>query len=108
MRLSLLDPRGSYHDCLAASAYCAANQFGRAVDLSKRSLRINRLHASTLRTLVCSLTLSDRIDEGRQMAAELLVLEPSLTVSGYLAHPAASFWTGKAWAEALRMAGVPD
>jgi len=35
------------------------------------------------------------------MAAELLKLEPSLTVSGYLArHPAASFWTGKARAEA--------
>jgi len=47
-------------------------------------------------------------DEVRQMAAELLKREPSLTVSGYLArHPAAAFWTGKARAEALRMAGVP-
>jgi hypothetical protein len=93
---------------LVASAYCAANQFDRAVDLSKRSLRINRLHSSTLRTLVCSLALSDRIDEARQMAAELMKLEPNLTVSGYLArHPAASFWTGRVWSEALRRAGVP-
>jgi DNA-binding SARP family transcriptional activator/TolB-like protein len=108
LRLSPLDPRRSYYDCLAASAYCAANSFERAIELGKRSLRVNRLHSSTLRSLTCSLALSGRVDEARQMAAELMKLEPNLTVSGYLArHPAASFWTGKAWAEALRLAGVP-
>src|SRR5262245_24206561 len=106
--LSPLDPRRSYYDCLIASIYCAASQFDRAIDLSKRSLRVNRLHSSTLRTLICALALSDRIDEARQMAAELMKLEPNLTVSGYLArHPSASFWTGKAWADALHRAGVP-
>jgi tetratricopeptide (TPR) repeat protein len=108
LRLSPLDPRRGYFDCLAASAYCAANQFDRAIDLSKRSLRVNRLHSSTLRTLICALALSDRIDEARPMVAELMRLEPNLTVSGYLArHPAACFWTGKAWGEALGRAGVP-
>jgi tetratricopeptide (TPR) repeat protein len=108
LRLSPLDPRRSYYDCLVASIYCAANQFDRAIDLSKRSLRVNRLHSSTLRTLICSLALSDRIDEARQVRAELMQLEPNFTVSGYLArHPAASFWTGQTWARALRLAGVP-
>ena len=108
LRLSPLDPRRSYYDCLVASIYCAANQFDRAIDLSKRSLRVNRLHSSTLRTLICSLALSDRIDEARKVTAELMKLEPNLTVSGYLArHPAASFWTGQTWARALRLAGVP-
>jgi adenylate cyclase len=107
-RLSPLDPRRSYYDCLVASAYCAANQFDRATDLGKRSLRVNRLHSSTLRTLVCSLALSGRIVEARQMAGELMKLEPNLTVRGYLArHPAACFSTGKAWARALGLAGVP-
>jgi adenylate cyclase len=109
MRLSPLDPRRSYYDCLAASAYCAANSFERAIELGRRSLRVNRLHASTLRSLTCSLALSGRVDEARQVAAELMKLEPKLTVRSYLSrHPAASFWTGKAWADALRAAGVPD
>jgi len=85
-----------------------ANHFDRAIELSKRSLRVNPLHSSTLRTLICSLALSDRFEEARQMVTELMKLEPNLTVSGYLArHPAACFWTGKVWGEALRRAGVP-
>jgi adenylate cyclase len=109
MRLSPLDPRRSYYECLAAAAYCSANFFDRAIELGRRSLRVNRLHSSTLRSLTCSLALSGRMDDARQMAAELMKLEPKLTVRTYLSrHPAASFWTGKTWAEALRRAGVPD
>jgi adenylate cyclase len=108
LRLSPLDPRRSYYDCLAASAYCTANLFDRAIELGKRSLRLNRLHTSTLRSLTCSLALSGRMEEARQMAGELMKLEPNLTVTSYLSrHPAAAFWTGKAWADALRSAGVP-
>jgi adenylate cyclase len=52
--------------------------------------------------------LSDRIEEGREMVAALMKLEPNLTVGGYLArHPAGCSWTGKVWGEALRRAGVP-
>ena len=99
LRLSPLDPRRGYYDCL---------QFDRAIDLSKRSLRVNRLHSSTLRTLICSLVLSDRSEEAREMVAELMKLEPNLTVSGYLArHPAGCSLMGKVWGEALRRAGVP-
>jgi adenylate cyclase len=109
MRLSPLDPRRSYYECLAAAAYCSANLFDRAIELGRRSLRVNRLHSSTLRSLTCSLALSGRMDDARQMAAELMKLEPKFTVRTYLSrHPAASFWTGKTWAEALRRAGVPD
>jgi TolB-like protein len=109
MRLSPLDPRRSYYECLAAAAYCSANFFDRAIELGRRSLRVNRLHSSTLRSLTCSLALSGRMDDARQMAAELMKLEPKFTVRTYLSrHPAASFWTGKTWAEALRRAGVPD
>ena len=109
LRLSPLDPRRSYYECLAAAAHCSANSFERANELGRRSLRVNRLHSSTLRSLTCSLALSGRMDDARQMAAELMKLEPNLTVSGYLSrHPAASFWTGKTWAQALRLAGVPD
>jgi adenylate cyclase len=109
LRLSPLDPRRSYYECLAAAAYCSANSFERAIELGRRSLRVNRLHSSTLRLLTCSLALSGRMNDARQMAAELMKLEPNLTISGYLSrHPAASFWTGKTWAQALRLAGVPD
>jgi len=45
-------------------------------------LRVKGLHFSTLRTLICSLALSDRIDAAPQMATKLMKPEPALTVGG--------------------------
>jgi adenylate cyclase len=109
LQLSPLDPQRSYYECLASAAYCSAKSYDRAIELGRRSLRLNRLHSSTLRSLTCSLALSGRLDDARQMATELMKLEPNLTIGRYLSrHPAASFWTGRTWAEALRHAGVPE
>jgi len=49
-----------------------------------------------------------RLDEARESVAHLRKLDPSLTVSGYLARsPAAQYETGKVWSRALRRAGLP-
>jgi hypothetical protein len=48
------------------------------------------------------------MDEARDIVAELRELDPSLTVSGYLARsPARNFGTSRIWAEALRRAELP-
>lgn len=109
LRLSPLDPRRSYYDCLAATAFLSANEYGHAIELARRSLRVNRLHSSTLRALTIAQVLSGHVEDARRTVPELLRVEPRLTVKNYLGrHPAASFPVGKTWAEALRVAGVPE
>jgi tetratricopeptide (TPR) repeat protein len=109
VRLSPLDPRRSYYDSLAASAYVSAGQYERAIELAQRSLRLDRSHASTLRALAVSQFLSGRADEARATVREILQLDPSLTVTKYLSrHPAAAFATGRLWAKTLGEAGLPQ
>jgi DNA-binding SARP family transcriptional activator/TolB-like protein len=108
VRLSPLDPRRSYYDSLAATAYLSAGDFERAIELAQRSLRVDRLHASTLRALAIAQQLSGRAEDARQTLATLLKLDPTLTVGKYLSrHPAAEFSTGRLWADALGKAGLP-
>ena len=109
LRLSPLDPRRSYFDCLAAAAYLAAGQPDEATECARRSLRINRQHSSTLRALIVARVMAGHPEEARALVPDLMQLEPGLTVSGYLRrHPAANFPIGRQWAQALRTAGVPD
>ncbi|HEX4893353.1 MAG TPA: BTAD domain-containing putative transcriptional regulator [Hyphomicrobiaceae bacterium] len=109
LRLSPLDPRRSYFDSLAATAYLADGQYERAIELAKRSLRLNRQHASTLRVLVISHVLCGQVGEAQRWLNDLLRVQPDLTVSSYLdRHPATEFETGRTWASALRKAGLPE
>jgi hypothetical protein len=76
--------------------------------LARRSLRANRTHASTLRVIAIAASELGRMAEARDSVAELRELDPSLTVSGYLARsPARNFETSRIWAEALRRAELP-
>ena len=76
--------------------------------LAQRSLRVDRLHSSTLRALAIAQHLSGNTEGARETVATLLQLDPTMTVSKYLSrHPAAEFSTGRLWAEALGQAGLP-
>ncbi len=109
LRLSPLDPRRWYYDALAASAAVSAGDYGRAVDLARRSIRANRTHSSSFRALTIALSLSGQEDEARQAAGELLRLQPDLTVTAYRErHPSGAFSIGATLADALRRAGVPE
>jgi TolB-like protein len=107
--LSPLDPHKYLYDCLAATACVANNELVKALTLANTSLKANRRHASTLRVRTVTLELLGRNTEAQDAAAELLRLEPNLTVEGYLKnHPAADHSTGRDWANALMRAGVPS
>ena len=109
LRLSPLDPRRSYYESLLASAANSAGHYGRAIELAQRSLRVNSLHTSTLRALAVAQVGSGRIEEARETVAALLRIEPTLTVSRYLArNPAGEFAYGKRLGEFLRVAGLPE
>ncbi len=108
IHLSPLDPRRSYYDSLAATAHLSAGNFKSAIELAERSLRVDKLHASTLRALAIAQFLSGREDDARRTVAALLRVDPTSTVSRYLRrHPAAAFATGQLWAETLGKAGLP-
>jgi adenylate cyclase len=106
--LSPLDPWRYYYDSLCATAALAARAYEQAIELAKCSLKSNRTHASTLRVIAIAASELGRMDEARASVAELRKLDPTLTVSGYLARsPAGRYETGRIWAEALRRAGLP-
>jgi DNA-binding SARP family transcriptional activator/TolB-like protein len=108
IRLSPLDPRRSYYDLHAATAYNSAGDFERAIQSATRSLRVDRLHASSLRALAVAQFLSGLTHEAKQTVAALLRVDPTMTVSKYLSsHPAGEFATGKLWAKTLGRAGLP-
>ena len=107
-RLSPLDPQRYYFESLSATAPLAAGDYEKALDLANRSMAGNRRHPSTLRVRTIALQRLGRIEEARVAASELMLLEPDLTVTGYLMrHPAAAFDTGRDWSAALGEAGVP-
>lgn len=108
LRLSPMDPMRFFYDAHAASAAASAGQFERAIELAQRSLKANRLHASTYRVLAIAQVLSGQVDAARDAVAQLLKLEPGFTVERFLARsPGADYDIGWRFAEALRVAGLP-
>ena len=109
LKLSPLDPHHYFYDSLAATACIAARKYQRALELAQRSLRANRKHTSTLRALTVAQWNLGLHDEARATVLELINLEPSFTVSGWLErHPAAPYPIGRETAEVLRRAGAPN
>jgi adenylate cyclase len=109
LRLSPLDPHRYFYDSLAASAALSAEQYERAIELARRSLRANRTHSSTHRVLAIAQWQLGRHDDARGTVKELLRLEPTLTVTNWLARsPSSEYAIGRLCANALREAGVPN
>jgi adenylate cyclase len=69
LSLSPLDPMMYYFNSLAGMASLVAEQYERAIELSMSSLRENRLHTPSLRTLVVAFVHSGRLREARHTMA---------------------------------------
>ncbi len=109
LRLSPLDPYRFFYEVLAGGAELAAGRYEQAIELSKRSLRANRMHASTFRVLAISQWQLGRHDDARATVGALMMIQPTLTVSKWLeTSPSSNYPIGRLCAAALRNAGVPD
>lgn len=107
IRRSPLDPFGYFFESLAATAYLAAEDYARTLELADRSLAKNDRHLSTLRVRICALHHLGRDAEARKAAAELMRRQPDFTVTNYRQnHPAADFKIGKNVVSALLAAGI--
>lgn len=106
--LTPLDPMGFFYDSHAGAAHLTAGNVDRAIELSQRSLRSNRLHFSTLHTLAISLSLSGRQGEAQSTVKRVLEYEPHLTAAAFLERsPGGRFSHAKRFALALVQAGLP-
>jgi class 3 adenylate cyclase/TolB-like protein len=109
LRLSPLDPMRYFYDSLAATAAMSAGHFERAIELARRSLRLNRTHTSTYRAMAIAQARLGKLDDARRTIAELLRLEPTLTVTKWLERsPTSGYETARVWSDALRRAGLPE
>ena len=108
LALSPLDPQRYYFESLAAAACVAAQAYPEAERLAQSSLRLNRMHSSTWRTLAVTLIEQGKVDDARTAMLQLRKLEPDLTVNSYLARmPNGDTANGRRWASALATAGLP-
>lgn len=106
--LSPLDPMGYYYDLFAASAYSAAGQHERALELALRSLRRNALHLSTWVQVIIEQVSTGRMTDARASAKRYLALRPNASIQRYLErHPARGLPIAEQDARALLEAGLP-
>jgi tetratricopeptide (TPR) repeat protein len=69
IELSPLDPQMYLFTSIAGTAHAVAGSYDKAIELCRRSLRMNRMFASTHRILTLSLALAGRESEARVAAA---------------------------------------
>lgn len=109
IHLTPLDPHRFFYLILAAAANLSAEEYPRAEKLAKESLRLNRTHVSTLRTLTVAQVGAGRVDEARKTAQELIRQQPDISVNSWLqTSPSAGFENGKRFAKMLLIAGIPN
>jgi TolB-like protein/class 3 adenylate cyclase len=108
LSLSPLDPMIYYFNSLAGMANLIGECYERAIELSTLSLRENRLHTPTLRTLAAAFVLSGRLDEAQETVCRLRELEPGLTVGALRArYPGRDSPQAGRITAALLAAGLP-
>lgn len=109
LHLTPLDPHRYLYLVFAAASNLATEDYERSEMLAKESLRLNRTHVSTLRTLTAAQVGLGKGDEARKTAKELLRLQPGLRVGQWLrASPSAGYEIGRRFADMLLDAGVPE
>jgi TolB-like protein/tetratricopeptide (TPR) repeat protein len=105
--LSPIDPFGYYYDSLSSTAYLAAENYDRALELADRSLAFNDRHLSTLRAKITALHFLGRGEEARVAGIELLRRAPAFSLDAYKsAHPVAKAALGQKVIAALEAAGI--
>ena len=109
LTLSPLDPMLYFYQSLAASAALSAGDYKRVIELATSSLKSNLSHTSTYRALAVAQALGGDVEGSRETIRGLLILEPSFTVAQFLQRsPSGDQPVGRLYADALRLAGVPE
>src|SRR5262245_10440393 len=92
-----------------AHAHYVGGQFEEAVSWATKALARNPRSTRTLRILAASLVGAGERERAAEVIRELLATEPELTISKWRVRN--NFWResdGRNYAEALRLAGLPE
>ena len=76
IELSPLDPHRYYFAAIACGANAVAGNYEAAVEWGRKSLRENRCYTATHKLLTVAMMLAGREVEAREVAADLMQLEP--------------------------------
>jgi adenylate cyclase len=106
IRLSPLDPRNHLTFAGMVLAFVEMRRFDEAVAAAKKALRQNQSYSGTYRGLVSALAHLGREAETRDATARLLEVDPTFTVSGWIARGGQA--NSKLLIEGLRKAGLPE
>lgn len=107
LALSPLDPHRFFIEMLVAHSYLQANDLPKTIEMCQRSLRRNQCYLATLRVLMTAQFESGEVEPAKRTAAQLLALQPGLTVSKFLSYGSSSSIRQRA-ASAMRGLGVPS
>ena len=106
IRMSPVDPQ--LHQLFAgmAAALVEVDRFDEAILTAKKSIRLNPSYPTVYLCLASAFAHLERDAEARQAAARMLEIDPTFTISSWLARGAFSKW--KRLIEGLRKAGLPE
>jgi adenylate cyclase len=108
-RLNPFDPLNFYFWIVAGIAQFVAGRYNEAISWLRKCRRANPRFIACLRMLAASLALSGDEQEARLVGGELLAIEPSFTVSNFVAwYPLQRPEDLVRLAEGLRAAGLPE
>jgi adenylate cyclase len=106
MRVSPVDPNLVHS--LAGMGYASIElrRFDEAIAAAKKALRLNPSHSGPYRNLASAFAHLGRDAEAREAAARLLEVDPTFTISAWIARGGQS--NAKLMIEGLRKAGLPE
>ena len=86
LQLSPIDPQRFYFEMLLANSYLASGHLAQCIAMSSASLKQNRFHPPTLRTLMTAQYESGQEVEARKTFDWLRSIQPRLTLAEYLKY----------------------
>jgi adenylate cyclase len=106
IRMSPVDPRLHQSSGGMGFAFIELRRFDEAIAAGKRAQRQNPSYPTAYRCLASAFAHLGRDVEARKAAARLLEVDPSFTISGWIARSGQS--NAKLLIEGLRKAGLPE
>jgi adenylate cyclase len=106
MRTSPVDPRLHLMFAGMGMAFIELGRFDEAIVAGKKALRQNPSYVAAYRCLASAFAHLGRDAEARETAARVLELDPTFTISGWIARGGQS--NAKLLIEGLRKAGLPE
>lgn len=109
IELSPVDPSRFLFEAYRASALILAGRQAEAAASARESLRLNAMHTPSHRLLIIALALAGDLEGARAAVAQHMRLDPAFSVRAYRErYPGRHTNHAERYAEALRLAGIPE